>query len=81
METSKRLEYVTATELSEMPDTIEEEIKKLRVKGVYYLEELETTDMFLRKLQQFYVQDLPIKGWSQTDILAVFVGMYMEKGE
>jgi hypothetical protein len=81
MDKPYKLDVFTLMELDERIEKDEKEMKKLRVKGVYYLEELETTDMFLRKLQQFYVRDLPIRGWSQTDILAVFVAMYMEKGE
>lgn len=81
MDTPYKLDTFTPMELDERIEKYRKEMKKLKEKGVYYLEELETTDMFLRKLQQFYVQNLPIKGWNQSDILAVFVAMYMEKGE
>ena len=65
-------------------EQLEQELKAyklLRSAGTYYLDENETEDMFLFRLQKVYQDVIPIKGWNQIDILAMVSGIYMDKGE
>lgn len=55
------------------------ELNNYKNMGAYYLGDL-SNNQVVKKLQELYNQDLPIKGYHQSDIVEICLGIFMSKG-
>ena len=54
----------------------EKELKSLKNAGYFLLESDSETQKIMQVFQNIYQVTLPIKGWTQTDILALSVAIF-----